>query len=150
MCSLINKTFSGESPVVDGMVTRDLKVWQPTGTVLLADDDQLIQELLVEFLESVGFNVIVANNGSEAINKFQNNKDQIVMCILDCLMPEMTGEEAFGLLRNIDENIPVIMISGINYKSSCLMDHNFGYIHKPLRLNSLLRMMRSMLVNQDT
>ena len=145
MRSKIKKSNNEKSPIVGGVITRDLKVWNPTGTILLADDDYQVQSMLVDFLESVGFNVIVANNGNEAVTQFANNKEKIVMCILDCIMPEMTGEEAFGLLRAIDEDVPVIMISGVNYTSSCMMSHNFGYIKKPLTLNNLLRMMRNIL-----
>ena len=114
-------TFRVYFPVTDEMqiITtsreeRKIEKIGRTGKVLFCDDDENIRNIGRKLLEKLGFSVLLASNGLEAINKFKKNKDQIVLVILDLTMPEMTGKEALIKLREITSDIPIIMSSGYN------------------------------------
>ncbi len=65
-------------------------------------------------LERAGYNILLAENGLEAVGRFQELRDKIRLIILDLTMPVMGGEEALSLLRGIDPHIPILLSSGYN------------------------------------
>ena len=62
-------------------------------TILLVDDEEMIIDVGVQFLEKLGYTVLEAKGGKEAIQIYQENKDNIDMIILDMIMPDMGGSE---------------------------------------------------------
>ncbi|HLP17589.1 MAG TPA: response regulator [Bacteroidota bacterium] len=83
-----------------------------TGTILLVDDERLIREMLVEFLEECGYTLLTAVNGADALRLFQANREQIDLVITDLGMPEIGGEELYHKLRELDRTVKVIVSSG--------------------------------------
>jgi PAS domain S-box-containing protein len=83
------------------------------GTVLLVDDDLTVRGVVSQMLRHLGFQVMTATNGREALSTFKTHPE-VACVILDLTMPEMGGEEAFRELRNIRSDVPVIMSSGYN------------------------------------
>jgi PAS domain S-box-containing protein len=88
-------------------------------TILLVDDEQIVLNAGRKMLEVLGFNVITAANGAEAVETFKKNRgpsnetsDRIICIVLDLVMPVMGGEEALVKFRQIDPDIPVVVISG--------------------------------------
>lgn len=71
------------------------------GIVLLVDDDESVRNVGKEMLESIGFRVITASDGQDAIDVFANYKDEIQCVLLDHAMPKMDGVEAFEGIRKI-------------------------------------------------
>jgi PAS domain S-box-containing protein len=84
----------------------------PTGKVLLVDDDEIPRVIGKRMLEKIGFEVLTANNGVEALPIYKENIDQISLVILDLTMPEMNGEETFVELNKINKDVKVIVSSG--------------------------------------
>lgn len=80
-------------------------------TILVAEDEYVLRELLVELLESSNYNVIPAADGKEAIEKLKSNVN-IDLLIIDRKMPELSGIECIQLIRKINKNIPIILASG--------------------------------------
>jgi len=110
------------------------------GTVLLVDDDETIRTVGTEMLETIGFRVITACDGRDAIDVFGNFKDEIQCVLLDLAMPNMDGVEAFEKIRNIKRDALVILSSG--YSESEIEDkfQNSGYagfIQKPYKISDL-------------
>jgi len=133
----------------DGFLTKqlDLKVilkaeggvsQKAEHKVLIADDDPGIQALLRDFLIKKGFNPIIAKSGEEALEKV--NKDKPAMVLLDIKMPGMDGLMALKKIKEINQRIGVIMITGVGEEQIAIeaMDAGaFDYIVKPLNLDYL-------------
>jgi len=93
-----------------------------------------------EILNKLGFRVILAEDGREALDLFQANKGEFVAVILDLTMPHMDGVEAYRKLREIDKEIKVIVASG--YSENDISERFAGkglagVIQKPFQLSGL-------------
>jgi PAS domain S-box-containing protein len=84
------------------------------GTVLVVDDEDAVRRVVKVTLERLGYRVLLAGNGIEAIEIFQQAPDQIAVVLLDLTMPLMSGEEALHRLRAIRPDVPVLLSSGYN------------------------------------
>jgi CheY-like chemotaxis protein len=113
-----------------------------SGTILLVDDEEYIRVTGSQMLEELGYSVRCASNGKEAVDLFRGHKDSIDLVILDVIMPEMSGIEAFHQLKRINENCPVILCSGFTRDEDLVDLKNaglFGIIRKPFDLSVLKR-----------
>ena len=100
-------------------------------TILIADDETEIRELLKLYLENDGYNVIEAENGSKAIEQFNNMK--IDIAILDIMMAQKNGIDTLKHIRE-NSNIPVIMLSAKGSDYDRILGLNLGaddYMTKP-------------------
>ncbi len=84
------------------------------GTVLLVDDDDTVLEITRVMLTMLGFEVLAAKDGIEAVEMFQQHKSHIRFVLTDFAMPRMNGLETLTALRQIAPDIPVILASGYN------------------------------------
>jgi len=82
------------------------------GTVLVVDDEKVVREMVSTILGDLGYETIQAENGLEAVEKFGINKDIIGLVILDIIMPEMGGVEAYERIMAIDPEARVVISSG--------------------------------------
>ncbi len=111
-----------------------------SGTVLIADDEEIILEVLEDYLISMGYEVLKANGGNEAIRLYRDNQKKIDLVILDLIMPDMGGGETFDTLKSINPDIKVILTSGytVNGKVSEILEKGCnGYIQKPFKMEAL-------------
>ncbi|MBI5949965.1 MAG: response regulator [Chloroflexi bacterium] len=114
--------------------------WTGSGTVLVVDDQESIRAVAARALERFGFEVILAQDGREAIERFRENQDRIRVVLLDKVMPRLGGEETFRELRRIKPDIPVVVMSGYNEAEAT---EEFagkgiaGFIQKPFELSAL-------------
>ncbi|HEX9078676.1 MAG TPA: PAS domain S-box protein [Desulfuromonadaceae bacterium] len=128
--------------------TSHQESWQATGTVLLVDDEEAIRTLGREMLLELGFDVLTAGNGREALEIFHPKKDEIVCVILDLTMPLMDGEETFRELRRIRPDARVVLSSGYNELE---VTRKFvgtglaGFIQKPYKLAALGQKLREVI-----
>jgi PAS domain S-box-containing protein len=107
-----------------------------TGQVLLVDDEDIIRTTGKLILENMGYKVMLAANGAEAIEKFKNCHDNIDITIVDMIMPVMNGRETFLKMREIDQNCKIIISSGYTKDESLdeLLGAGLaGFIKKPYR-----------------
>ena len=120
--------------------------WKGDGTILLVDDEETILRVGSEMLRELGFEVITANDGREALSVFQANRNSISCIILDLTMPHLDGEQTFRELCRLDPMVKVIMTSGYNEQE---ISHSFvgkglaGFIQKPYRLEELAETLRN-------
>ncbi len=121
---------------------------QGGGVILLIDDDPFVRNVASEMLTMLGFQVLTADNGLEGLKVFRAHQAEIVCVLLDLIMPEMGGEEAFRELRNLDRDIPVILSSGYNEQD---VTQRFvgrgltGFIQKPYTVANLRRVLKKAL-----
>ena len=80
-------------------------------TVLIADDEQRMRKLVKDFLKQKNFNIIEAQDGDEALKKINENKNKINLVLLDVMMPKLDGWSVLRQIRQIDSNIPIIMLT---------------------------------------
>lgn len=82
------------------------------GLVLVADDEPMVLDFAASALESMGFDVIRARDGAEAVLRFLEHRDRIRLALLDLTMPRMDGIETFTELRRLQPSLPIILSSG--------------------------------------
>ena len=112
--------------------------------ILIVDDERAIRNSLKDILELESYNVDVAEDGMTALELVKKNKYAVVLC--DIKMPEMDGVEVLGKIIEMDDDIPVIMISGhgtIDTAVDAIKKGAFDYIEKPPDLNRLLITIRN-------
>jgi len=110
------------------------------GKVLVVDDDETVRVVSRRMLQSMGLSVVTANDGRDALTVFRENIAEIRCIVLDLTMPHMGGEEAFGELRKIKADVPVLLSSG--YSESDIQARFSGagfagFIHKPYDIDTL-------------
>ncbi len=111
-----------------------------TGQVLLVDDEESLRSIGKAMLEELGFDVLTAADGFEALASYQQQRQDIRFVLMDLTMPHMDGEEAFRELRRIDPAVQVIICSGYNEID---VTQRFagkglaGFLKKPYQLQEL-------------
>ena len=109
--------------------------------ILYADDDAICLEIGVKFLRTLGYKVLEARDGREAIEVFLNNQSEVNLVILDMRMP-YNGGTAFFQLKKISDNVKVLIASGYAKDQQIreLMKQGCnGFILKPFSINELSR-----------
>ncbi len=122
--------------------------WQPAGTILVVDDEELVLEVSREILSSRGFTVLTAAGGAQAVDIYRDHGEEIEAVVLDMTMPEVDGDQAFQMIRKIDPRARVIMMSGYSRKrvSARSIDAGLGgFLHKPFRPQELIDKLRQLL-----
>jgi signal transduction histidine kinase/ActR/RegA family two-component response regulator len=120
-------------------------------TILLVDDEAMIIDVSVQMLNKMGYKVLTAHNGREAIDIFKQNYDKVGIVILDMIMPGMGGGEVYERLKEIDTNVKVLLSSGysINGQAAEILNRGCdGFIQKPFKLNELSYKLREIISKQ--
>ncbi len=120
------------------------------GTILFADDEARMRELVSDFLSADGFNVIAVSDGRAAVEAFYKN-DNIDLVILDVMMPHMDGYEALKLIKR-ERDIPIILLTAKTGEYDELRGFNLGtndFIKKPFRPKILVARCNA-LINRGT
>jgi nitrogen-specific signal transduction histidine kinase/ActR/RegA family two-component response regulator len=123
-------------------------IYEGKGTVLLVDDDESVRAVGRKMLERIGFTVVTAADGSEAIARFRERADDIICAIVDLTMPHVDGAETFRELRRMRPGVRVILSSGYNEQD---VTQRFvgkglaGFIQKPYQLSTLVAVLQEVL-----
>ncbi len=126
----------------------DLDVVRGKETILLVDDELMIREVGQKMLETLGYTVLLAENGENAIDIMRDNNEQINLVILDLIMPGMDGGETLDKLLELNQDMPVLLSSGYSkteYAISVMARGCCGFLQKPFRLNDLSVYLRKIL-----
>lgn len=137
---------SSKRPVVESLIKEELIYG--TETILLVDDEEMVLEVVGQIIESLGYNIILASSGDEAIDIYWKNRDRIDLIILDLIMPHMSGSATYDRLRGINPNIKVLLSSGysIDGQATELLRRGCnGFIQKPFSNKELSRKIREVL-----
>jgi two-component system, cell cycle sensor histidine kinase and response regulator CckA len=128
------------TPITKGIPSRPIKV--RNGTVLLVDDEPMVRNSGKRLLDRLGYRVLLARNGEEALTTYQDNKNDIWLVVLDLIMPVMDGEETFIKLKEIDPGVRVLLSSGYSKEEkadSLLTMGAAGFLQKPFDLKALVK-----------
>ncbi|MCF8061006.1 MAG: response regulator, partial [Deltaproteobacteria bacterium] len=118
------------------------KIENGRGTVLLVDDEEMILEVGGMMLKRLGYRVLTAGSGKQAVELYDKERKNIDLVILDLVMPGMAGGETYDRLKAIDQNVSVLLSSGysINGQATEIMERGCkGFIQKPFALEELSR-----------
>jgi len=137
-------TFKVYLPASEIKIQKVIKISEElikgTGTVLMVDDEEVILEVGRELLEAIGYKVLTAIDGEEAIEIYKKNMDKIDIVLLDMIMPIIGGGKVFDIIKKINPDAKVLLISGYsldNQVEDILNRGCDGFIQKPFDLNEL-------------
>ena len=119
-------------------------------TILVAEDNPEVMQLMREALQQYGYSVIEAGDGAAAVETYKKHR-HIDLVILDSVMPKKNGREVFEEIRRMNPHLRVLFISG--YTKDVMLEKGFeektfDFITKPLSLNTLLQKIREILNRQ--
>jgi two-component system cell cycle sensor histidine kinase/response regulator CckA len=117
-------------------------------TILLADDHDGLRQSAHEMLRELGYHVLSAANGREAVGLFKRNVDRVNLVLLDIMMPEMDGPEAYEHIRALRPDVPVIFTSGYTPDAVpfiAVVGKGSQVLQKPYTLRSLSQAVRDAL-----
>ncbi len=103
-------------------------------TILIADDELRMRKLVKDFLKQKNYPILEAEDGEKALQIFQENKNRINLVLLDVMMPKLDGWSVLRQIRQIDKNIPIIMLTARSEEQDELFGFELGvdeYITKP-------------------
>ncbi|MCP4727142.1 MAG: response regulator, partial [bacterium] len=137
------KTQSG--PGAEHKTPADLQ--GGTETILVVDDEPIVIKLSIKLLTEIGYTVLTAGDGNEALNIYKQQKDSIHAVILDLSMPQMSGKQVFQEMQKIDPDIKVIISSGHGeeYTNEGILAQAKGSVSKPYKIEDLAQMVRIVL-----
>lgn len=121
---------------------------QGHGTILFVDDEEVIRITTTEIIEGLGYTVIVASDGKDAVDIFSKQHAEIDLVILDMIMPKMNGAEAYRKMKKIDEKMKFIISSGFTDSKELEKVRQSGldgFINKPFRKSALSQMIAEVL-----
>jgi len=123
----------------------------PEKNILIADDDQVILDILKEIIQREGYRVFLTSNGKQAVEAIKINP--IDLAILDIKMPVMDGIEALKEIKKIDQGIEVLIMTGyadFETLRQAITDHGaFDYILKPFKRDEILNGIQNALLKRD-
>jgi two-component system, cell cycle sensor histidine kinase and response regulator CckA len=129
---------SNKSPVQETISSTEIHAG--SGSVLIVDDETIVLDVTVEMLKMLGYNVLTACNGKEAIDLYKMYRDEIDVIILDMIMPGMGGDVTFDELQLINPSVRVILASGYSLSESAknILDRGaISFIQKPYSISDL-------------
>lgn len=127
---------------------KETQVRGGSETVLVAEDDEAMRRLVSSVMGQFGYKVIEAVDGRDAVQKFMENKDRIQLIILDAIMPNMNGKQAYLEISSMRPHIKTLFVSGYTsdvISSEELSAKNVHFILKPVPPLELLRKVREIL-----
>ena len=110
------------------------------GTILVVDDEERVLHITAKLLGHLGYCVLEAKCGREAVELYQKNLGGIDIVILDMIMPELSGAQTFEILKGLDPHVKVLLCSGysINGQATDILGLGCdGFIQKPYTTNDL-------------
>ncbi len=146
-------TFRVYLPASGG--TPDAREGQPleaptkgSETILLAEDHEGVRQSAQEMLETLGYTVIIAADGVEAVEIFRAKWKQIDVAVLDVVMPRLSGPDAFMQMSELQPNLRVVFTTGYTSEAASLtsmLEKGASFLQKPYSQRSISQMIRSVL-----
>ena len=111
--------------------------WRGSGTILVVEDEETVRRTVERILIVLGFDVVLACDGRDGVEKFTQDPRRFKLVLLDLTMPKLDGSQVFGEIRRIDPMIPVILMSGYSEQEATARFSGrglAGFIQKPFDL----------------
>ena len=134
--------ISFEGSVNEEKLQEEIK--KLSGNILLAEDNEINQEIILGLLEDSKINVDIANNGAEAVEKFKQNKQKYNLILMDIQMPQMDGYEATKLIKEIDKSAVIIALTANAMKEDVEKTKKAGmvsHLNKPIDVDKFYKIL---------
>jgi two-component system, cell cycle sensor histidine kinase and response regulator CckA len=152
-------TFEIYLPIDERIAPEEIREIAPAlqrgdETILLAEDEEVLREVARDILETLGYRILLAGDGEEAVELFAANRHRIDAVILDVVMPRMNGHAAYERIRSLDGNVPVIFTTGYSAEmvesnfveqSEIIAESGSVVIQKPYKIETLGHKLREVL-----
>ena len=125
---------------IEDKAEADVKMVKGSGTLLIVDDEELVLDVGVNMLKKLGYTVLKAHNGTQAVEIFEAHKDQIKMVVLDIIMPDMGGGVVFDKIKTMNPAVKVLLSSGYSVDGQAieLLERGCdGFMQKPFTMEEL-------------
>jgi CheY-like chemotaxis protein len=139
-------------PVRGKKLEEDVKpseqIMKKTETVLAVDDDDQVLRIAGRILAQLGYIVLCAQGGSEAVEIYKEKKDKIDLVLLDIIMPDMDGGKVYDSMKEINPDVKVLLMSGYSGdgKAKALLASGCdAFIEKPFEMQELSQKIREIL-----
>ena len=117
-------------------------------TILIVDDQETIWDFLIEALQMLGYSVLLAENGMDAVEIYEANPGAVDLVLMDMIMPKLGGSQAFVKIREIDPQAKILLSSGFVNEEDIqhlLKQGACGFLSKPHRLPVVVKAIRDVL-----
>jgi CheY-like chemotaxis protein len=144
--------WEGRAAMPTGKEAAGDTSFQGGGMVLLVDDQAPVREVTRAMLERMGFSVLAAENGAEAVTRFADHRNEIRCVICDLTMPGMNGWETLRTLRAMRADLPAILASGYDEAEVMAKEHHElarSFLLKPYQKADLRKALRRALEGSD-
>ncbi|MEE8526354.1 MAG: response regulator, partial [Thermoanaerobaculia bacterium] len=124
-----------------------------SGCVLVVDDEEMVRKVAAATLEAVGYSVLTASDGRDAVDLFRRRGDEIDAVLLDMTMPRMGGEEACREIRRLRADAKIIVASGFSEQEAAQRfagEDVDGFLQKPFRPNALVGQVEKLLAKKPS
>ena len=124
------------------------KITGGTETILIVDDHETVWDFLIDGLQQLGYSVLLAENGIDAVDIYAENPNCIDLVLLDMIMPKAGGHTTFDRIRELDPQANILLSSGFvseNEVADLLKVGAAGFLPKPHRLADVAREIRRVL-----
>jgi len=129
-------------------VVQDLPVRGGTETILIAEDHEGVREMARATLESLGYRILIALDGGEAVEMFSAHRDSVALVLLDVIMPRRSGPEAYAAIQAMKPGVPVVFATGYSNETAALNEmaqRGIAVLRKPYSPGALCRRIRAAL-----
>jgi len=123
-------------------------LWHGEGTILVVDDEENVRSITKRMLQRLGFDVLLAADGQEAVEMVSKAAKDLAAVILDLTMPNMDGDSAYAEIRRMEPKLPVLIASGYDVKTVTNRfdrTHISSFIQKPFQIKDLSNHLRDAL-----
>jgi len=119
-----------------------------TETILVAEDHEGLRDMARKMLERLGYQVVLAGDGEEAVRMFEEHRDRIALVILDVVLPKLSGPEAYARMCALKPDVSVVFATGYTAEAAQLnsmLEKGAAVLQKPYSPDSLARKVRDIL-----
>jgi CheY-like chemotaxis protein len=140
-----------DSPIVANEIEMEQLPALPGGekeTILVAEDDEILRTLLTTILTEFGYEVLVAEDGEEAVTMFSEYRDAIQLVIFDVIMPKKSGKETYEEIALMKPGIRALFLSGYTAEKVdelALADEGLEFLPKPIMTEDFLKKVKEIL-----
>jgi len=138
---------ASEGRVIEKKVVSG-KIVEGKETILLVDDEEMVLEVGTQVLNTLGYTVLEAKGGKEAVDVYQSNRDKIHIVLLDMIMPQMGGGETYDRIKEINPKVKVLLSSGysVDGQAKEILERGCdGFIQKPFNMKQISQKIREIL-----
>ncbi len=141
-----------EEPPAMNQTSRFSATWNGSGIVLFVDDEETVRSVGKRLLSRMGFEVLLAQDGVEAVEVFSRYKDMIGLVIMDMTMPRMDGREALEHIKKIAPEVRIVLSTGYSERdvAANFLSRGFdAFIQKPYNYRELKELVRMVMMNEN-